>query len=98
MSLRTDTTGQFDAILGIIESRSIQTMKNSGNHLDPDSCKSILINVTDQTSLLPQLGNIPNNLSTAINPGDSSSLELYFLLDVGERSTTCKLYNKMQDI
>ena len=97
MSLRLDTTSQFDAMLGIIESRSIQTMKNSGNHLGSDSCKSILINVTDQTSL-PQLGNIPNNLSSAINPGDSSSLELYFLLDVGERGTTCKLYNKMQDI
>ena len=72
-------------------------MKNSGNHLDSDCCKSILINVADQRSL-PQLGNISSNLSTAINPGDSSSLELYFLLDVGERGTTCKLYNKMQDI
>ena len=68
MSLRTDTTGQFDAILGVIESRSIQTMKNSGNHFGSDSCKSILINVADQRSL-PQLGNISNHLSPAINPG-----------------------------
>ena len=79
MSLRTDTTSQFDAILGVIESRSIQTMRNTGNHFGSDSCKSILINVADQRSL-PQLGNISSNLSTAINPGDSSSLELYFLL------------------
>ena len=60
MSLRLDTTSQFDAVLGIIESRSIQTMKNSGNHLGSDGCKSILINEADQTSL-PQLGNISSN-------------------------------------
>ena len=34
MSLRADTTGQFDAILGVIESRSIQTMRNSGKRQD----------------------------------------------------------------
>ena len=48
--LRPDPTSQFDAILGIIESRSIPTMKNSGNHLEADSSESIQMNVVDQTS------------------------------------------------
>ena len=62
LSLRPDPTSQFDAVLGIIDSRRIQTMKNSGNHLHVDRSKSIQINVVDQTTL-SQLGNIQNFLT-----------------------------------
>ena len=93
--LGPNPTSQFDAILGIIESRIIPTMKNSGNHLETDSSESIQMNVVDQNSFSTRKY---SKLLPAINPEESSSLKLYFLLDVGERSTTGKLYNKMQDI